>query len=54
MASFESAPEVFEHGRKSAPQANPEQIKGLHVKIGESFRTGLGKMLKGHKGKETL
>lgn len=34
-ALLEGAPDVFERGRKSAPEVNPEQIKDLHAKIGE-------------------
>ena len=34
-ALLEGAPEVFERGRKSAPETDPEQIKELRVKIGE-------------------
>jgi len=32
---LEGAPEVFERGRKSASETDPEQIKELHAKIGE-------------------
>ena len=34
-ALLEGAPDVFERGRKSTPEVNPEQIKDLHAKIGE-------------------
>ena len=34
-ALLEGAPEVFERGRKSAPETDPEQIKDLHARIGE-------------------
>ena len=34
-ALLDGAPEVFERGRKSVPENDPEQIKNLHAKIGE-------------------
>jgi len=34
-ALLDGAPEVFERGRKSAPEIDPERIKDLHAKIGE-------------------